>query len=279
MHLHRPNSFPRSLRIFLGFSTGILLLLIAAGLATGYTYLPGKRGGVFLSGLPTLVLCACLLSACAACILLIADHYDRLQNEGSYAVARRACLKTSLGLFLLAPLVELVLLSLSIAGVHTPTFQGLASGETFHSPSLSRYVHYIDPVLDRGWLIGLVSMSLLGIAMAIDKYVRDAPKRLIACLLGTGMLGLSSLMLASATEDLLSGKVQAGRRSGARVIEAQVEPAKFNAALLTHFGIGGILLSTGVATLLLGALPRPAKRPSSRRSNNSSKPKPLRGSA
>jgi hypothetical protein len=279
MHLHRPNSFPRGLRIFLGFSTGILLLLAAAGLATGYTYLPGKRGGVLLSGLPTLVLCACLLSVCAACILLIADHYDRRPNERSYAAARRACLKTSVGLLLLAPLVELALLSLSIAGVHTPTFQGLASSETFHSPSLSRYVHYIDPVLDRGWLIGLVSVSLLGIALTLDKYVRDAPRRLVACLLGAGLLGVSSLMLASATEDLLSGRVSAGRRSGAHVIEAQAEPAKFNAVLLTHFGIGGILLSTGVATLLLGARPRPVKGPSPRRSRSSSKPKPLRGSA
>jgi hypothetical protein len=260
MHPYRPNKISRRARVLLALSVGLLLLVVGAELATGYTYLPGKRGGLLLSGIPTLAIAASLIALCAACVLTIIDHYDKRPNEDIYKANRRIFLKAAFWLFLAAPFLQLAISLLQLAGVNLPTFPGIANHYTLHSSELQQYVRYVNPVLDRALLIGLVSALLGGLGLLMEKLSPGQRKRSTAVLIGAGLLGLSSLLLASATRNFLSGEVETGRRHYREVVRAENSPAKFNAVLLTHFGIGGILFSASIATLVLAALPKPARR-------------------
>lgn len=96
MKRHVPNVIPAGIRVVLAVCAVILLVYMSAGLATGYTYVPGKRGGFLLSGLPTLLLIICASALFLASLLTIIDHFDQRPNEATYTATRRWCLRVAL---------------------------------------------------------------------------------------------------------------------------------------------------------------------------------------
>lgn len=250
---HIPNIIPANVRVALMIVSVCLLVYMSAGVATGYTYLPGKRGGFLLSGLPTLLI---VVSACGlflASLLMIVDHYDRRPNEASYSLLRKYCLKGALYTFIAAPFVEIAQRLLLIWDIDVfPHFRGLAENYTFYNPKLHSLMQYVEPITSNALLIGLLSVLTGGLGLLIQKR-SSGLKRLVAILVSISMLSLSVLWLAGSTQDFLSGEVKAGRRYHKYIVRADQEPGKFNAILLTHFALGGFML-TASAFVLVGAL-------------------------
>jgi hypothetical protein len=234
---------------------------MVAGVATGYTYIPSKRGGLLLSGLPTLLIVLCASALFLASLLTIFDHYDKRPNEATYVAIRKACLKGALYLFIAAPFVELAHRLLPLWGVDLlPDVHGLAENSTFYSPRLGALTHHLDPILGNALAIGLLAAATGGLGLLINKYSTTS-RRIATALVGVSMLALSVLMLAGFTKDFLTGEVKAGRRHNRYVIKAEEEPAKFNAILLTNFVLGGTLF-TGSAFSLLVVATRPDRQSS-----------------
>ncbi len=241
---------PAKVRIALALGAVVLLLYMCAGLATGHTFIPGKRGGFLLSGLPTLFIVLAASALFLASLLTIVDHYDKRPNEATYAATRKACLKAALYLFIAGPFVELVH---RLWGVDVfPEVHGLAESYTFYTPKLQALTRYVDPILNNVVAIGLLSLATGALGMLIDKSSSKL-RRIGGLLIGISMLGLSILMLASYARDFFMGEVKAGRRL---VVQAEQEPAKFNAILLTHFMLGGILFTASAFILLTAATGR-----------------------
>lgn len=228
-----------------------LLVYMCAGLATGYTYLPGKRGGFLLSAIPTFMMVGAASAAFLAAVLMIVDHYDRRPNEGTYQLARRYCLRIALYLFIAAPFIETAQRILLFFDIDVfPHLHGLAERYTFYSPELSPLARHLDPIVSNGALIFVLSMLVTGLGVLISKF-SSGLKRLTAVLMALGMLALSTLLLAKSTQEFLSGEVKGGRRYSRYVVRAVEEPAKFNAILLSQFGLFGVIF-TGSAFVLVG---------------------------
>ncbi len=254
MKKHRPNSFTLRSRVALALAALFLLVFVVAELATGYTYLPGKRGGLLLSGIPTLLIALSATALIVAALLTIVDHYDRRPNEQAYKSARSTCFKMALYLFFAAPFLELAELFIRAAGFEIfPRFRGLADTYTLYSPQLHGYVIYLSPILDHEVLIGAVSIAMLLLAYGIQRFWKQRFERLVLLLISTGICGLSMVWVANSAESFLTGEVTAGRRSTKQVVYASREPAKFNAILLTHFTLGGLML-VGSGLGVLGVL-------------------------
>lgn len=246
MNKHRPNRIPLRTRVFLAVCALFLIVFVLAEVALGYTYLPGKRGGLLLSGIPTLMLAAAATALLAAALLTIVDHYDKRPNEATYKAAKSVCYKAALFLSIGAPLFEAAESLLHLAGYSPfPSFQGVASHYSMHSPQLRAYAQYLAPILEsQGPIIAVASFLAMGLGYAAEKMFAARAKRFTLLIAGVGMMCLSSLWVASTTKDLMMGEVTAGRRSTKQVIHADKEPAKFNAILLTHFSLGGFMLIT-----------------------------------
>ncbi len=236
-----------------------LLIYMCAALATGYTYLPAKRGGFLLSGLPTLLLVLAASGLFLAALLTIIDHYDKRPNEASYAALRRYSLRAALYLFIAAPLVEALHRLLLVGNIDVlPQVHGLAEHSTFYSPGLNQYAQYVAPIEAHGWLLLLLMLVTAGLGAVIDKYSSKL-KRVTMGLFSVSMLCLSTMMLTNTTHDFLTGEVTAGRRSHKYTVHAEREPAKFNAILLTNFAMGGVMLTFstfGLVVVLTGRLKR-----------------------
>jgi hypothetical protein len=243
MNRHIPNVIPAKVRIVLTFCAVGLLIYMCAGLATGYTYLPGRRGGILLSGIPTLFVVVAASSLFLAALLTIVDHYDRRPNEASYTLTRRTCLRAALYLFIAAPFAELAHRLLVLNGIDVlPNVHGLAENYTFYSPELLPLTRYLDPVTNNAPLIGVLSFATGGVGLLIDKYSSNL-KRVAMLLISVSMLGVSVFGIAGSARNFLTGEVHAGRRSDKYIVKAEQEPAKFNAILLTRFALGGMLFT------------------------------------
>ncbi|GEM_PF-2118793 len=251
MKRHKPNVIPLKGRVALAMGVFFLFVFVLAEVATGYTYLPTKRGGLLLSGIPTLLIAFSAIALIVASLLTIVDHYDRRPNEASYKRARSGCFKTALFLFLSAPVVELSERFLRAAGYDIfPQFRGLADTYTFYSPHLREYVTYLSPILDHEIQIGAVSITMMLIFFGFERFWKHRGGRLVLLIGFVGLFGLSMVWVANATENFLTGEVTSGGRSFKKVVYAKHEPAKFNAVLLTHFTLGGfMLIASGFAVV------------------------------
>lgn len=96
---HKPNFIARKTRVICAITAVLLLCYIAAHLAIGYIYLPTKRGGVLLSGMPALAIMASIFFLSLPATLTIIDHYDKRPNEKTYKSLKTACLRISLYFF------------------------------------------------------------------------------------------------------------------------------------------------------------------------------------
>ncbi len=259
---HVPNVVPAKVRIGLAICAVFLLIYMCGGLATGYTYLPGKRGGLLLSGIPTLFIVAAASALFLAALLTIVDHYDRRPNEASYAFTRKTYRRAALYLFIAAPFAELAHRLLLDNGIDIfPNAHGLAENYTFYSPRLHALKRFLDPITSNVLWIGLLSFGTGGVGILIDKYSHSAGFRRIASLLiSVSMLGVSLFAMAGGAQDFLNGEVKRGRQSAEYTIQAELEPAKFNAILLTHFAMSGMLF-TASAFVLVGVATNRIKTP------------------
>lgn len=255
MNRHRPNRIPLRTRVFLAVCALFLIVFVLAEVALGYTYLPGKRGGLLLSGIPTLMLATAATALLAAALLTIVDHYDKRPNEATYRATKSACYKAALFLSIGAPLVEAAERLFHLAGYSPfPSFHGIASQYSMHSPQLRVYGQHLVPLLESlGPVIVLTSFLALGLGYAAEKIFAARAKGFLLIAAGFAVMCLSSLWVACTAKDFLLGEVTAGSRSTKHVVFADKEPAKFNAILITHLSLGGFMLITS-SFVFLGVL-------------------------
>jgi len=80
-----PNKIPTGKRTWHIFLFVLLLCYGALGLYLDDLYIPGKRGnGIHLHSHAAWIMYAAILCACANLISVVADHYDRRNNEERY---------------------------------------------------------------------------------------------------------------------------------------------------------------------------------------------------
>jgi len=84
MPKYKPNFISLRARLLLATGAAFLLVIALAQLATGYTFMPSKHKGIFLSGIPTLMAVVATLALCLALVLTVIDHYDKRNNEEIY---------------------------------------------------------------------------------------------------------------------------------------------------------------------------------------------------
>ena len=254
MGFHRPNHVPGRTRVLLALAIIVILLYATAHLVTGYVYLPTKRGGGFLlSGASTLMIVIAQLLIAAGCAAKIVDHYDTRPNEPTYQRFRRTSFKFSLVLFLFAPLAQLAVALLRIAGVHLPNFHGLASEFTFYSPSLKAYTSVLS--LDKSTLLPLGGAAgILLLAGWISAKFKLGSTRIQMLLTASSLLLLSIFCMNMFMHDLLVGQTELGRRSHRTLVGAISDPAKFNAVLLTKFSLFGLVFTFSLLALLGGLI-------------------------
>lgn len=239
---HKPNVVSAKLRVFLTVAAIFLLGYMCAELTSGYTFIPGKRGGFLLSGLPTLLIVISASGLFLAALLTIIDHYDKRPNEESYSLLRKRCLKSALYLFFAAPLVELLQGLLFVCGIDIfPHIHGLAENYTFYNPKFYVFIKYVEPITSNAGAIVLLFMAGTGLSVLINK-LSSRQNRLVAALVGISFIALSVLVLAGATQHFLLGRVGVG----GKMFIATQEPAKFNAVLLGHFICGGFFFTLGL---------------------------------
>lgn len=243
---HTPNVIPKKSRIALFAAAVLLLVFICAEITTGYTYIPGRRGGFLVNGLATLFVIVSASGFLFSCALKIIDHYDKRPNEKSYAILIRKCVTTSLCLFFIAPFVHLLQITLLIYGFDISQYiHGLDQSYAIFNPKFYSYVAYIKPITSNAGAILLFVIVTIVIAILI-KNIFSATTRLTGVLAGIAFLALSLLVLATATEDFLSGYVSVGGRA----YIALKEPAKFNAVLISSFSFGGGFLILSVFSII-----------------------------
>ena len=85
---HTPNQIPIAERFLNVVYAVVIIALGAICLFTGELLLPGKRtsgpNGVGLQGFPAWTMYAAMICACVVLLSVVADHYDRRDNEMSY---------------------------------------------------------------------------------------------------------------------------------------------------------------------------------------------------
>jgi TRAP-type C4-dicarboxylate transport system permease small subunit len=85
---YTPNHIPRTER-FLNVLYALAIIIFGAiGLTTGELLIPGKRtsgpNGIALQGFSAWAMYAAMICACVVLLSVVADHYDRRNNEFSY---------------------------------------------------------------------------------------------------------------------------------------------------------------------------------------------------
>lgn len=244
---YKPNVIPLKIRVWLAIAAAFLSLFALAEFATGYTFLPGKRGGVLLSGIPTVMIAVASLALCLAALLTIVDHYDKRPNEHHYRRVKSWCYKATFYLFIGAPFVEILEHILRHKGIGVfPDFHGFARTFTFYSPDLQRFQSYIDPLADMFLAIVGVSILLILLGMVLVKYFPRVPKRYGFLFGAWGFLGFWYVFLVSTVQDFLLGEIA----TNGVVYSAINEPAKFNAVLLMHFLIAAFMLLASAAFIV-----------------------------
>jgi hypothetical protein len=258
--VHQANHVPKRSRILLALAIVAILFYATAHLVTGYVYIPSKRGGVLLSGASTLMIVVAQLLIALGCAAKIVDHYDTRPNEHKYQQFRRTSFKTSLTLFLLAPLAQLVVTLLHIADVAVPTFHGLANQFTFYSPSLKVYESVLS--LDKSifLLLGAAGAILLFVGWQVAKFELDSSGRVQMLLIGLGLLIFSILYMDIIMHDFVIGQTELGRRSHRTLVTAMSDPARFNAVLLTKFSVFGLIFTFSLLAVLGGLVGRSSKQ-------------------
>lgn len=250
MSQYKPNHISLKVRLTCLF---IMLVCIAYGiaeLANGYTYIPAKRGGFFISGIPTLIIAIASFLFCIVAALTIIDHYDKRNNEKIYSMSKEAIFKTALYMFMGAPVVGILETVLLRNGIDIfPKFHGFAETFSYHTPGMQELLIYVTPFSDNALYIIGVSCGLVLIGESIVKWKNGKYKTLSSIFGCLGMIGIGVFILSTSFEELLLGTAGFGKDHSYSVT-AIGEPAKFNAVLLTGFIIGGMFFISGCIALM-----------------------------
>lgn len=84
-----PNHIPAGERLSLAALSLLLLMYGIYGVWTNDLYLPAKRGGIHLHDLSAWTMLGAFVCAFLCVLVLVADHYDRRDNELNYWRAGR----------------------------------------------------------------------------------------------------------------------------------------------------------------------------------------------
>ncbi|WP_349918930.1 hypothetical protein [Aeromonas veronii] len=250
MSQYKPNHISLKVRLICLF---IMLVCIAYGiaeLANGYTYIPAKRGGFFISGIPTLIIAIASFLFCIVAALTIIDHYDKRNNEKVYSMSKGAIFQTALYMFLGAPVVGILETVLLRNGIDIfPKFHGFAETFSYHKPGMQELLIYVTPISDNALYIIGGACCLVLISEPLEKYHEGKYKSLCPILGGIAMIGFGVFVLSISLEELLLGQAGVGK-GHAYAVTAMDDPAKFNAVLLTGFIVGGMLFFFGCIGLM-----------------------------
>lgn len=151
-----PNHVPLGLRLFYGVVALTWAAWAAIGLLSGHMYFLVSRGGpLHFAGLAAFVFSAAVLASAAACVITIADHYDRRDNEASYVRMRRRLWWAAAAFFVLACAVGLAQGTglLRSTGRWAGLLPAAQLAELLTSPWLARLLEPHVPAL-RVWLGG-----------------------------------------------------------------------------------------------------------------------------
>lgn len=229
-----------------------------AQLATGYTYMPAKRGGILLSGMPTVLIALSALLFCITAVSVVVDHYDERDNERLYKNARSWMSKTAFALLFFAPILELILGLLRVAnGRELFRYRGFAADVTLYSPALAQYRGDIESIAQSSLFSSLFVIAFVfGMLSALAIKFRIRGMATFNAVAGIAFLSMVSVMLLlSVADSFVSGEASTGRRG--RVYTALEDPAQFNAILLTE-GLTGFLTLMFCAAAVLVMVKRGA---------------------
>lgn len=243
---HQPNRFARRQRVASWLVATLLVMFALSALFNGAVYLPSRRGGVMLSGLPTLLIALASLAMATAAISVVVDHHDRRPNEAAYRRTRKRLLGAAGLLYLLAPLVE-----------HLAP--DLAQSVRWHTSVL-----HVSPSVARTWLellpastqagehvtwalIGLLLLGWLG-----QRTGTASGTRVGLVSFGMALALLGGGCLVKVMESVAQGQI--GHQQGTAQIMtlASLQPEHFYAVAATLLSVALTVLATGVFFTLGG---------------------------
>ena len=239
---HVPNRFPAALRAMLLVFSVLALFYAVAELAIGYTYLPGKRGGMLLSGVPTLCIAAGSLLLCLSALLVVVDHYDTRDNEERYKRLRAQALKTGAVLIVIAPLIEIALIFVRVgSGAEPLSPAGFAADVTWHDGTMKPYAGKVAAITDSGFFMGTLGVTFViaVVAMIAEKRKIESMRRFNALAILGFCAMLAMVLILTTCEQFLGGEVR--MHGSGTIYTAREHPAVFNAVLLTK-GMAGLAL-------------------------------------
>ena len=250
---HVPNSVPLRLRITLALVIVFLLTWILVQLITGYTFLPGKRGGALLPGTPTLMFAVASAFMVAASALTLIDHYDHRSNEAGYAKLRSWAVKLGVYIYLLILPYLVVEAVFAIHGVKLlPEFRGLGPNLNQHPPSWRGYGESLSGYLDFTRWVGIAFGAVTLIALLLIERFDKVFRREGAFLLGVSLVGVGACFALTVLVDLFKGEV----RLQGQVLDMVRAPELFNAVVFTHFGVAFVVLFAGLGLSIAAATNR-----------------------
>lgn len=249
---HRPNQFPLRARLAIGVFGGLFLQFACVAAANGLVHLPGKRGSVMLSGLPTLLIALASLSLFAASALYILDHHDRRPNEALYQAGRRFLGGLAFALFLAAPLLEHL----------APAWARSLSWHLDWFDMRPGSFHALLSGYPPEWRPGPATVGALAACLVVPALITKwvpalASSRLLLGVMGLGMAGLGACWMLESLFDIASGHI-GGSGRGAMASWSAADPARFQAIAATHVTLALLIWSTGLL-LTLAACLRPLK--------------------
>ncbi|WP_323974831.1 hypothetical protein [Aeromonas hydrophila] len=250
MSQYKPNHIPLRVRLVCAFLMLVCVAYGVAELANGYTYIPAKRGGFFISGIPTLIIAISFFLFCIVAALFIIDHYDKRDNERVYSIGKNIIFNVALYMLLGAPLVGILEAILMRNGIDIfPRFHGFAETFSYHTPGMRDLLTYVTPVSDNALYIVGGACGLALVIEPLERYHGGKYKSLCPILGGLAMIGFGTFILSISFEELLLGQAGFGK-DHAYAVTAMDDPAKFNAVLLTGFIVGGMFFFSGCIGLM-----------------------------
>jgi len=103
-----PNRIPAKERLSNLLFSGVLAAYAAYAVQVDDFYVPGKRHGLHLHGMPVLIMCAATLCAIIVFLAVVVDHYDTRPNERAYQNIGKIFRTLGWTLFVLALLAQLL---------------------------------------------------------------------------------------------------------------------------------------------------------------------------
>ena len=97
--LHTPNHIPPRERLLnVGFSL-LLFSYGSYGVWVNDLYVPARRKGLHLHDVPAWIMYGAIICACLVTLSVVADHYDRRNNETNYRLFAKLFRRVGFGLF------------------------------------------------------------------------------------------------------------------------------------------------------------------------------------